>query len=190
MFRRARVSFRGALIAALAGVWLAAASAGLGLVTAYANHPGDDARAPERWPADSRLARDTTRANLVMLVHPGCPCSRASLEELDRVLARLPGRLAAHVVFLKPSGLPDGWEQTDLWRRAASIPGVRVWRDDDGVEATRFGAATSGQVIIYDAGGALIFSGGITPSRGHEGDNAGRDAVIALLDGRREAAPR
>src|SRR5689334_24929893 len=97
MFRGGRGSFRGALIGALAGVWLAAACAGLGLVTAYANRPGPDARAPERWPEGSRLSRDTTRANLVMLVHPGCPCSRASLEELDRLLARSRGLVATQV---------------------------------------------------------------------------------------------
>jgi hypothetical protein len=189
MFRRARVSLRSALIAGLAAVWLGAACAGLGLVAAYANRPGIDARAPRRWPEGSRLVRDPTRANLVMLVHPGCPCSRASLEELDRMLARSRGRVAAHVVFLKPSELPDGWERTDLWQRAASIPGVRVWRDDGG-EVARFGAATSGQVVLYDATGALLFSGGITPSRGHEGDNAGRDTVVALLEGRRESTTR
>jgi len=58
-------------------------------------------------------------------------------------------------------------------------------RDDDGVEAARFGAATSGQVILYDRDGRLLFSGGITASRGHAGDNDGRDAIVSLLGGGR-----
>lgn len=36
------------------------------------------------------------------------------------------GRVVAHVLFLKPSDMEEGWERTDLWRRAASIPGVAV----------------------------------------------------------------
>jgi hypothetical protein len=61
--------------------------------------------------------------------------------------------------------------------------------DHDGVEARRFGAATSGQVILYDARGTLLFSGGITPARGHSGDSTGRDAILALLiDGSSEAS--
>ena len=50
-------------------------------------------------------------------------------------------------------------------------------RDDDGAEARRFGAETSGQTLLYDARGALAFSGGITGARGHAGDNAGRASL-------------
>ena len=53
--------------------------------------------------------------------------------------------------------------------------------DLDGVEAQRFGAATSGQAFLYNQAGALLFKGGITASRGHSGDNLGRDAVVDLV---------
>jgi hypothetical protein len=69
-----------------------------------------------------------------------------------------------------------------LWGTASALPNVTVLRDDDGVEAARFGAVTSGQTLLYDANGELIFSGGITGARGHAGDNAGRRALIALLE--------
>ena len=36
--------------------------------------------------------------------------------------------------------------------------------------------------MFYDARGALLFSGGITGARGHAGDNAGRRAIVALLN--------
>jgi hypothetical protein len=71
--------------------------------------------------------------------------------------------------------------QTDLLASAAAIPGVVVVRDDEGVEAGRFRAATSGQTMLYDTAGTLLFSGGITSARGHAGDNAGREAVVSLL---------
>ena len=53
--------------------------------------------------------------------------------------------------------------------------------DEGGVEASRFGAATSGQAILYDGDGRLVFSGGITAARGHFGDNAGSQALARLL---------
>ncbi|HUR59158.1 MAG TPA: hypothetical protein VM029_15690, partial [Opitutaceae bacterium] len=83
---------------------------------------------------------------------------------------------------------PADWPHTDLWRRAAAIPGVKVLTDVDGRAAARFGAVTSGQALLFDTAGRLLFSGGITGARGHQGDNAGRRAVVARVFGR-ETAP-
>jgi hypothetical protein len=104
-------------------------------------------------------------------------------------MAQTQGRVTAFVLFLKPAGFSDDWEKTDLWQSAASIPGVNVVADEDGVEAGCFHAVTSGQTVLYDAEGRLLFSGGITGSRGHSGDNAGRSAIVSLLNtGEAEAA--
>lgn len=162
-------------------LWASLTCAGIGLLWNYESAPGAAAAARERWPAESRLRPAADRATLVMLAHPRCPCTRASLGELARLLARARGRAEAYVLFVKPTDSPDGWEQTDLMGEAAAIPGVTVVRDDEGVEARRFRAATSGQTMLYDARGSLLFSGGITSARGHEGDNAGRAAVVSLL---------
>ena len=43
-------------------------------------------------------------------------------------------------------------------------------------------ASTSGQTLLFDRDGDLIFSGGITGGRGHSGDNAGRDAIVSLVE--------
>lgn len=94
------------------------------------------------------------------------------------------------MLFLKPEGVSSGWEQTDSWRMAAALPGVTVVRDDSGREALRFGAATSGQTLLYDADGALLFSGGITAARGHAGDNAGRSELVSLLNREQSARAR
>ena len=40
---------------------------------------------------------------------------------------------------------------------------------------------TSGQTLLYDRRGSLIFSGGITSARGHRGANAGEAALVSLL---------
>ena len=51
----------------------------------------------------------------------------------------------------------------------------------DGVESGRFGAATSGQVLLYDPKGQLMFAGGLTPDRGHLGDSPGRQRILSLV---------
>jgi hypothetical protein len=176
------------LIAMLAAFWLAAAVGGLVVVWQHQNGPGAPAISPSQWPLETALTRATDGPTLVLLAHPQCSCTRASLGELAEALARTTTKPKTYVVFLKPSSMPDGWEQTDLWQAAVSLPNTTVLKDEDGIEAQRFGAATSGQTFLYDARGVLLFSGGITGSRGHAGDNAGRSSIVALIN--QQPAPR
>jgi hypothetical protein len=170
-------------ISALIILWLSLAVAGLSLISDYKGTPGVAAATPPaRFPATSRIKPEAGRPTLVMLAHPHCPCTRASLGELERLMAQTENRAAAYVLFLKPPGFADGWEKTDLWETASAIPGVKAVLDADGKEAELFKAATSGQIFLYDAAEQLIFKGGITGARGHAGDNAGRDAVVALIN--------
>lgn len=167
---------------ATAGIaWIVAISSGFILLARHGSTPGAAGDPTSRWPASSRVVAARGRANLVLVAHPRCPCTRATIAELGRLMARCRGAVVAHVLFLRPGGVEGAWEETDLWRAAAAIPGTRVFADQSGMDAARFGVATSGHVLLYDANGALLYSGGITGSRGHEGDNPGRDAVISLL---------
>ncbi len=170
-------------------VWLASTVTGLSALWKYDNTPGRAADAPAAWPTVTNLVRDRSGETLVMFAHPQCTCTQASLDELAEVLARVETRPKSYVVFLKPARFDQGWERTDLWRRASQLPGVTVVRDDNGVEANGFGAATSGQTLLYGADGSLRFSGGITGSRAHAGDNAGRRSLVALLSRERNRAP-
>ena len=163
-------------------LWLFAIGIGLSILWGYENTPGVGAEPPLRWPAASRIQPAPGRATLVMLAHPHCPCTRATIGELALIMAHTQDRLTAYVLFLKPTGFSDDWEKTDLWQSAARIPGVKVMVDDGGAEASRFHSATSGQAILYSAEGGLLFSGGITGSRGHSGDNAGRSAIVSLVN--------
>ena len=163
-------------------VWFLVVAAGLSILWGYENSPGAAVAAPARWPAESRIKPTADKATLVMLTHPQCPCTRASIEELDKLMAHCQGRVNAYVVLMKPAGFDDSWVKTDTWRAVLKIPGVSVLIDPDGVEVQRFRAATSGQVLLYSSDGLLLFSGGITASRGHAGDNAGRAVIESLLN--------
>jgi hypothetical protein len=169
------------ILTAAGALWLLMISAGVGLLWNYESTPGAAAATPERWPAASRIEPAADRATLVMLAHPHCPCTRASINELARLMTQAQGRVTAYVLFVKPRGFSDAWAQSELWETAAAIPGVTPVLDDEGVEAGRFHAATSGQTVLYDAAGNLLFSGGVTSARGHAGDNAGRTAIVSLL---------
>ncbi len=164
-------------------LWAGAVAFGVSRMLDYETQPGDQASAPGRWPADSRIDLSTDRATLIMAAHPRCPCTRASMGELAKLMASVEGRTAVYVLFVKPAGTPEGWEKTDLWRAAEAIPGVTVLLDEDGIEVRRFGAETSGQMILYDTQGRLIFHGGITAGRGREGGNDGADAIYSLITG-------
>jgi hypothetical protein len=175
---------RSRVVWAFAAVWIVAVVAGLSVLWAWENTPGASGDAPAQWPAGSALSRAADTPTLILFAHPQCSCTRASLAEFAEILARATARPRAYVVFLKPVGVGLDWEKTDLWRTAASLPGVSVIRDDAGLEATRFGVITSGQTMLYDESGALLFSGGITGARAHAGDNAGRASIVALLNQR------
>lgn len=167
---------------ALAGLaWALAVGAGFVGLQRYATKPGRAEPSPGRWPVECRTRADPGRANLVFLAHPRCPCTRAGIGELSRLMARCQGLVTAHVLFYRPQGSPKGWGHTDSWDAAAAIPGVRVGDDEGGAEAARFGGATSGHALLYGRDGRLLFSGGITTARGHAGDNPGRDAVVSFL---------
>jgi len=166
---------------ALIALWLFVVLGGSVLLWRYKSTPGPAGFAPAEWPTASRVERSPTLPTMIMFAHPHCPCSRASVGELAVVMSRASGGLVSHVLFNRPSSETEDWTDTDLWRSASAIPGVKVSVDVDGEEAHRFGASTSGHAVLYDARGRLVFAGGITNARGHAGDSEGRRAVLAFL---------
>ena len=135
------------LLLASGVLWLGVVGAGLGVLWGFENRPGVAAHPPAQWPSSSRLEPATDRPTLVMLAHPRCSCTRASIGELAVLMAQASLRPQAYVLFLKPAQFAHDWEKSSLWHSAAAIPNVTVVRDDDGLEAHRFGAATSGQTM-------------------------------------------
>ena len=162
-------------------LWLSGIGAGMLFLARFENTTGQISPTPSHWPAKSHLDLEFGRPNLVMVVHPQCPCTRASLNELAEILARSQGQIAARVLFCRPVGAPKGWEQGSLWNQARAIPALRVEVDVDGVEANLFGAATSGHVFLYSPNGQLLFSGGITRARGQSGESAARHQIQLLV---------
>ncbi len=155
--------------------WGLSVGGGFTALARYAGAPGEMADAAPFWPKDSRIAR-SEKPTLVVVAHAECPCTRATMRELEKLSSRIDADV--WVVFAnQPKGSP-------LENEAARFAHVI----SDPVEAKRFGAKTSGQAFLYSAGGKLLFSGGLTPSRGHEGDTNGQSRIRTLVRGRAEDA--
>jgi hypothetical protein len=160
-------------------LWLGAVGVGFQQLWRYSATPGPAAEAAKTWPTKT-FAHDSDRPTLVMFLHPECGCSPASLEELGRLVAKAPSRFSTLVLFGDPVN-GEALADNALWRTAAAIPGVTPMHDPGGREAITFDARVSGQTFLYDQAGRLAFSGGMTGSRGHAGDNDGEDALLAFI---------
>ncbi len=162
------VSYR---VAAL-GSWLAVLVGGLYLLAAHQFTPGPSGTVSRQWPEPAH----STIPRAVMFVHPHCPCTPTSLRNFAALVARERCEAVIYVVAGASDGTPNG-------RAAANVPKAECRPDPDGSVAKRFGAMTSGHVFLYSPNGQLVFEGGITDGRGHEGENPGLWAASARLSG-------
>ncbi|MDX1964940.1 MAG: hypothetical protein SFX18_17450 [Pirellulales bacterium] len=170
-------------------IWLVAVIFGMGIVAAYHATPGPLTSPPLLWPRDGGISRSDGDYQLLMFAHPHCPCMRASLNELAAVISRSPTNMSVRIYFMCP-GNNTHWGQGNIVQQARGMTRVAVCWDRDGQIATHFGAQTAGHVLLYGKQGELLFSGGITAARGHEGQNAGRAAIISLVNGESAALTR
>jgi hypothetical protein len=162
-------------------VWLALVFFSFHLLLAYEAKPGPTSGMTATWPLSSGLQLSSEPSfTLVMCVHPQCPCSNASISELAILMTRC-RNIKAYLLFVRPKGFGVGWEKTALWQRAATIANVEPKTDIGGALSSLFSAWTSGETALYDRRGNLLFQGGITGARGHEGDNQGMATIEAIV---------
>ena len=155
--------------------------------------PRDEApQRPSTWPSATILSSDrATRPTLVVLAHPQCSCTRASLGELAEALARaddqtqdlrpVPEARRVHRGLAPKRFVAHG-------REPARRHGRSRRRRQRGAPFRRI--AHQVRRCCTTQPGDLLFSGGITGARAHRGDNDGRRAIVALLESRsRRPAP-
>jgi hypothetical protein len=159
--------------------WCACVALGMHATLRYSFSASPMAAAPDVWPADSSAPLDGERPTLLVFLHPYCPCSAATVTEIGRIVRSHPGGFDLQIRFCDVDG--GDVSDTPLWRAAAGIPGARL-QISTGDEVRRFGVRTSGESLAYSPDGRLRFQGGVTISRGHEGESAGSRALVALLE--------
>lgn len=160
-------------------IWAVAVGIGMVWIMDYTARPGRSAISPFELKDKNLISPQTNSPKLLIFLHPHCPCGRATLAELARLTARN-DNLDVIVFFYLPSDQPQEWVESHIWHQAQSISNIKVKIIGD-TEIKQFGAITSGQTLLYDTRRKLIFSGGITPGRGHEGGNAGIETIEKYL---------
>jgi hypothetical protein len=186
--RRVSASMRRTAVIAVLGFSAISTLIGMWALIAFEQTPGAVSAAPGRWPVSSAVKRVSGRPEIVVFVHPFCSCTDATIAELAHLSVReKPGAAAPVITVLFYRPRSSAWAPNGLWNKARDLEFAQVAWDDDGVEARRFGARTSGYVLLYNSSGSLLFRGGVTGSRGHRGDNYGLDELVASLDSQRPA---
>ena len=181
LIRIKKAGWKRSHIAIFGILWVFIMALGIVSLERYARIPGDKASVPQVWPKKTKIEREHTPTLLVFL-HPECSCSEATVEELNKLLGKVQSKVKVYAVFAQPEGWSINEVKSGLWKQVGRIPNVERVVDTGRKEAFVFGALTSGHTLLYDNGGRLAFSGGITESRGHVGDNLGEDTIVGLLN--------
>jgi hypothetical protein len=168
------------VISSVAVLWLALCVLGSYRLAVYENTPAVASHGLANWP-DLGLPRGPAYT-LVLVIHPQCPCTRATLQELAVALTHCPN-LQADLLFIKPEGTSESWVKSDLWSTASKLPRCSLIVDEGAQLSSAFRARSSGQSYLYGPSGKLIYGGGMTESRGHAGDNEGLTSIINLVNG-------
>lgn len=165
----------------LTTVWGIAIVIGYSCLLWYNMNPGQIRIAPNRWPDSCSKRPDQELPTLLVFIHPKCPCTQATLIELEKLLAETNGKVRCNILLCCPSRLIPEWISSSLVERCCSIEGVIVDIDMNGALATTFNATSSGLCLLYSTAGELQFHGGLTSERGHIGESIGRDAIRKIL---------
>lgn len=164
--------------------WCIAVACGFSILITYSSMAGSGSDSPTNWPNGIELVHANAGYTLLVFIHPKCPCTFATVSELERLVAEI--NHPCQIVFLLdcPRLKQAEWSRSALASRCNAFPGGRVVLDFDGEMATRFQAKNSGQCLLY-LKGKLLFQGGVTTERGHEGQSLGRIALRQMLSGQR-----
>lgn len=148
--------------------WLSLCTAGFAILAVYQHTPGPASEVSDTPGVDGK--------HIDFFLHPDCQCSKASLQELESVLDRVSG-LNDYQLNLYLFSAP-GISQIDIGKKTAHDWNVQ--HDEMGQFADHAGVKTSGHVLVYGAG-RLLFSGGVTASRGKPGANAYSGKLYQVL---------
>lgn len=113
----------------------------------------------------------------VMLVHPDCPCTEASLN-VYRNAVLSSGRPIETLIVI-----PGSRRTSRNIALAHNIPNAKVEFSSPEAIQRKFGISTSGHLLVW-SGKKLVFSGGVTDARGEDVQAAAYRELVAALESR------
>lgn len=177
-------NFKTSTIIIFSVIWLGLLGFAYSLLVSYENTANKTEVNPKLWPRESQLKFDKRKDNLIIFLHPRCPCSDSSLEELNKLMAKSPKSINVIAVFMSSEKQDkETWLKGKLWKDIKANQEIKVFIDEKNTEIKRFKVNTSGEVLLYNSMGRLTYSGGISPARGHAGDNKGSQLIMKYLQG-------
>lgn len=115
--------------------------------------------------------KDKSRSQtLLIFYHPHCPCTHATAVNLRTTLETSSVSLKTYAFAYCPQNVSESWISSPLTSAFKDGIGATIVVDRAGEISAHCGAKTSGHLLAYDDQGSLLFSGGVTSSRGHEGN--------------------
>ena len=162
--------------------WGVLIAAGFVVLEVYAAAPGARGRSLPDWPQDCMIPIDGRHPTLLIFLHPLCPCSSASVDELTEIVGRCGDRVKLHAVLLHTISLEKEGASV-VERSLVDVPGMTIWPDEKGALARGFGVLTSVALLPHTIPQAILtFSGGITASRiTIENENFGKIGALAAI---------
>jgi hypothetical protein len=167
--RRQRSSTAFYVAAGVVVLWLLVIVGWSAFLTQHAFRPSTGTAFSQDWPKQSHLVPSPDNYTVVLFAHPECPCASATLAEMERLRALAGDAFRLIVVFEDDPAFDLSASRN--FRQVSGWNNVVLIRDTARRETELFGAKTSGQMLIFNKDRRLLFKGGITESRGHEGDN-------------------
>ena len=133
--------------------WMLFIFCGFAFLWNYQSRPGSKGPAPAAWPKGAAIAPSPGHFNLVLALHPHCPCSNATAEELNKILSQTRTAMQVHVLLFSPAGADAQWSKSTLSDAVAKFPNTTVTIDLNGEQAEKFGALTSGDAELFSPDG-------------------------------------
>lgn len=161
--------------------WAAFIAYGAKSLILYSSKPGLAATAPWILPESEIGIHLGPNPVLLVFLHPHCPCSRSTLEQVQSILETQSSKIDCRIYVVVPPQAFEGWENGAMVNRLNDFEKATFEIDRNGRIASRFCASTSGQVLLYRSDGVLVFSGGITANQSHAGKCPGLLALVARL---------
>src|SRR5437870_2332447 len=81
-------------------LWILSLAAGLKRMLDYEETPAAPGSAPRTWPSESEIQRAPGLPTILVMAHPHCPCTSATIGELALAMAKVQSRASATVVFV------------------------------------------------------------------------------------------
>ncbi|GIX00102.1 MAG: hypothetical protein KatS3mg111_3434 [Pirellulaceae bacterium] len=132
--------------------------------------------------AVGEMATSTADFHVLVFVHPKCPCSMATIDNLGRLLPRCPANYAVTAIVFVPEGKDKEWAtETATFAALERLPHTRIEFDTGGTRIRQWNVRRSGHVIVKAPDGSVAFSGGITLERGHAGESLGTVSMMRVL---------